>query len=70
MNARFMADRRMRIRRARRRLGRIFAAIAVHVIKPFRFGVIRLYVGVTNGPCRREAAVMANFAKIFLAQAE
>ena len=70
MNARFMADRRMRIRRARRRLGRIFAAVAVHVIKLFRLGVVGLHVIVSNGPCRREAAVMADFTKIFFAQTE
>src|SRR5262249_46032937 len=65
-----MADRRVRVGRACGRFDRIFTAVAVDVIEPLRFGVIRLYIFITDRPGRREAAVMANLAEVFFTKAE
>src|SRR5206468_7898858 len=44
--------------------------MAMHMIDAFSLGVIRLQLGVRNWPGRRDAAVVFDFAKILLAQAE
>ena len=58
----------MRIRRARRRLGRILAAGAVHVVHLLGLRVVRLELVVTDRPRRRDAVLMLPLAEIFLAK--
>ena len=70
LNARLVADGGIRKRAAPARLGRIFAHLAVHMIDALRLGVVRLEFVVGNRPRRRDAAVMFDFAEIFLAQPE
>ena len=70
MNARLVTDRGIAIRRARARFGRVFTAIAVHVIKVFSLRVIGLHLVITDGPRGRDSAVMTNLSKVFLAQAK
>src|SRR5688572_24325030 len=61
---------RILVRRAGPRVGRVLAAIAVHLIEMFGLGVIRLQLVVADGPRGRDAAVMTNLAKVFLAEAK
>src|SRR5437016_74051 len=68
LNPLLVADRRIFVRRAGPRLGRIFAAGAMYLIEMFGLRVVRLELGVTDGPSRRDAAVMTDLAKVFLAQ--
>ena len=68
MNAWLMANGRVWVGRARGRFGGIVAAVSMHMIKPLRLGVIRLYVFVTNRPGGRETAVMANLAKVLFSE--
>ena len=68
LNARLVAHRRMRIRRARRRLGRVFAALAVDMIQMLGLRVVRLQIVIGDRPRRRNAAVMPELAEVFLAQ--
>jgi hypothetical protein len=70
LNARFVADGRVRIRRARLRFGRVFAAIAVNVVEMFGLGVIWLEFIVADRPRGRNAAVMLQFAEILAAQSQ
>ena len=49
LDARLVADRRVRIRAARRRLGRILAALAVHLVEVLGLGVVRLEVAYEIG---------------------
>src|SRR5262245_23117766 len=65
-----MADRWVRVGRTGGRFGGIFAAVAMHVIEPLRFCVIRFYVFVTDWPGGRKAAVMANFPEVFFPETE
>jgi len=46
LDARLVADRRERVRRARGRLGGIDAALASHLVEPLGFGVVRLQLVV------------------------
>jgi hypothetical protein len=46
LNPRLVADRRMRKRPARPRLGRIFATIAMHMVETFGLGIVRFEVCV------------------------
>ena len=50
LDARLVTNRRMRIRRARTGIGRIFAALAVNVIELFGLSVVGLEVIVCNRP--------------------
>src|SRR5690348_16496942 len=68
LDALFVTYRRILVRRAGPRLRRILAAIAVHLIKVFGLGVIRLQLVVANGPRGRDAAVMTDLAEVFLPQ--
>jgi hypothetical protein len=70
LEARLVADGSMGIGGASARLGRIFAGIAVHVIQLFCFAIIGFQLIVGDRPGRRHAAVVFDFAKIFLAQAK
>ena len=69
LDARLVAYRRERVRRAGRRLGRVLAAGAVHVVELLGPRVVRLHVVVHDGPRRRDAVVVAQLAEILLAQA-
>jgi len=68
LQARLVTHCRMRVGRASVRLGGIFAGIAVYVIKFFCFRVIRLQIIVSDRPSGRHAAMVFDFAEIFLAQ--
>ena len=70
LNALLVTDCRILVRRAGPGLGRILIAIAVYLVKVFGFGVLRLELDVTDGPRRRDAAVMANLAEVFFSQTE
>src|SRR5207248_2765508 len=65
-----VADRRMRIRRAGRRLGRVFAALPVHVVELLGARVVRLQIVIGDRPRWRDAAVMTDFAEVLAAQPE
>jgi hypothetical protein len=52
-----------------RTAGRI-AEIAVDMEELFRAGVVRLHIGVGDGPCRRDAAAVLDNAEVFRAHAE
>src|SRR5690349_783661 len=68
LDARLVADCRVRIRRACSGIGRIFAAFAVYVIELLGLGVVRLHVIVRDRPRRRDAPVMTKLSEVFLAQ--
>src|SRR6516162_5376700 len=68
LDARFVRYRRERIGRARRRLGRVFAARTMHVVHLLGPGVVGLHVFVGNGPGRRDAVVVLELAEVLLAQ--
>ena len=70
LDARLVADGRKRIRRARRRIGRIIAALAVDVVKFFRLRVIRLQFVVADRPVRRHAIGGAMRGEILFAQSK
>jgi hypothetical protein len=70
LNALFVTDGWIFVRRAGPGLRRIFTTVAVHVVEMFGFRVIRFQLVVADGPGGRETAVMANLAEIFLTQAE
>jgi hypothetical protein len=52
LDPRLVAERGMEVGRRRRRLGRVDAADAVDVIQMLRLRVVRLEVGVADGPRR------------------
>ena len=52
LDARLVTERRMQIRRARRRLGRVDAADAVHLVEVLGLRVVGLEVGVGERPRR------------------
>ena len=58
----------VRIGRARRRLRRILAAGAVHVVVLLRERVVRLQLVVRDRPRRRDAIVVAKLAEVLFAQ--
>src|SRR5712691_7323094 len=70
LDARLVADGRVRIRPASARIRRIFTSLPVDVIEPFRFQVVRFELIVRDGPGRRDSAEMANLSEIFFAEAE
>src|ERR1041384_7878890 len=65
LNALFVTHGWIFIRSTGPGLSRIFTSITVYLIKVFGFGVIRLQLVITDGPGRRDAAVMTNLAKVF-----
>ena len=58
----------MRVRRARRRLGRVLSARAVHVVELLRERVVRLQLVVGDRPRRRDAVVVLQLAEVLLAE--
>ena len=50
LDARLVADRRVRVRGGRRRLSRIAATLAVDLVQPLGLAVVRLEVGVRDRP--------------------
>ena len=56
LDARLVADRRIRVRRARPGIGGIDAAFAVNMVQVLGLGVIRLQLVVADRPRRRDAA--------------
>ncbi len=66
LQPRLVADRRVRVAGARRRLGGVFAAVAVHMIEPLRLGVVGLHVVVVDRPGGRQTAMVLDLAKVFL----
>src|SRR5207245_2637111 len=70
LDARFVRYLGILVRRARRRFRGVFAALTVYLVQMFRLGVIGLHLVVTDRPRRRHAAMVLQFAKIFLAQTE
>src|SRR5262249_35652818 len=70
LEPRLMADRRPGIRFGRMRLGWIFAAISVYLIKPLGLAVVRLHIVVRDRPGRRDAGVMSYFSEVLAAQPE
>src|SRR5229473_5185080 len=70
LNARLMADGRPGIGGVRRRFGRIFSAVPVHLIQILGLRVVRFQIVITERPRGRDATMVANFAEIFFAQTE
>src|SRR5215467_4324909 len=60
----------MRIGTACWRVRRIFSTLAVHMVKALRFQVVGFKIVVRNRPGRRSASIVADLAKVFLAQTE
>ena len=59
-----VGDRRVRVGRAGRRVGRILAPRAVHLVHRLGGGVVRLHVLVGDGPGGRQAVMVAQFAEV------
>src|SRR3954469_15597719 len=57
-------------RRGVRRFGRVLSDLAVNQVEPLGLGVVRLEVGVREGPRGGAAAVMPDLVEVALAQAE
>src|SRR5207248_9651157 len=70
LQPRLVAHGGVRIRRARVRVGRVFAALTVHVVHALRAGIEGLQLVVRDGPGGRDAAVVTQLAKVLLAQPE
>jgi hypothetical protein len=68
LNALFVTNCRILVRRAGPRLGWIFTTITVYLIKMLRSRVIRLELVVTDRPGGRDTTVMSNLTKVFLSQ--
>ena len=68
LDPRLVRDRRERIRRARRRLGRVLSARAVHLVQLLGLRVVRLEVVVGDRPRGRDPVVVAELAEVLLAQ--
>ncbi len=69
LDARLVRDRREGIGRAGRRLGRILAAGAVHLVELLGLRVVRLHLVVADRPGGRDAVVVAQLAEVLRAQA-
>src|SRR5216684_2825209 len=63
-------SRRVRVRRARGRVRRVRSPLAVHVIEPFRRGVVGLEVLVFDRPRGRYPAPVLDLAEVLAAEAE
>ena len=68
LDPRLVGDGGMRVRRARRRLGRVLAAGAVHLVQLLGERVVRLQLVVGDRPGRRDAVVVAELAEVLLAE--
>src|SRR5262245_11610989 len=65
-----MTDRRVRVRPAGERLGRIFATLAVYVIQALRSQVVGFEFFVGDRPGRRNSAEVANFTEVLAPQSK
>src|SRR5438093_5450305 len=65
-----VAHRRMGIGRARRRIGGVDAALAMHVIQPLGPRVVRLEILVGDRPRRRDPVVVLELTEVLAAQPE
>src|SRR5687767_24591 len=65
-----MADWRMRIWRACRRLGRIVPAAAMDVVKPLGLEVVGFHLIIGDRPCGGDSAVVPKLAEVLHAHAE
>ena len=70
LDARLVAHRGEPVRAARRRLGRVHAALAVHLVEMLGARVVRLQVLVADRPRRRDPAVVAELAEVLAAEPE
>src|SRR5262249_1468933 len=70
LDARLVGDGWVRERTGSRRLERILAGLPVHEGELLRLGVVRLAIVVRGAPLGGDAAVVADFAEVALAQAE
>src|SRR5207245_9941387 len=68
LNARLMADRRVAIWGAGRRLRRILTTLSVHLIEIFRLCIVRLQFVVGDRPGGRHATMVLELAEILLAE--
>ena len=64
LDPRLVRDRRERVGRARRRLGRVLAARAVHLVELLGLRVVGLHLVVADRPGRRDAVVVAQLAEV------
>ena len=64
LDPRLVRDRRVRVGAAGRRLGRVLAADAVHLVHPLGRQVVRLHVRVRDRPGGRDPVVVAQFREI------
>ena len=64
LDPRLMRDRRERVRRARRRFGRVLATGAVHAVQVLGLRVVGLHLLVGDRPRRRDAVVVAQLAEV------
>ena len=69
LDPRLVRDRREGIGSARRRLGRVLAARAVHLVELLGLRVVGLHLVVADRPGGRDAVVVAELAEVLLAQA-
>ena len=69
LDPRLVRDRRERVGSARRRLGRVLAARAVHLVELLGQRVVGLHLVVADRPRRRDAVVVLQLAEVLLAQA-
>ena len=67
--ARLVLHRRMRVLRAGRALGRVLTVPAAHPVEVLGLGVVRLEVGVLDGPRRRQTAVVPDLPEVLRAGA-
>ena len=68
LDPRLVRDRRVRIRSARGRLGRVLPARPVHLVSLLRERVVRLELVVRDRPGGRDAVVMADLSEVLLAE--
>jgi hypothetical protein len=68
LDARLVRDGGERVRRARRRLGRVLSARAVDVVEALGLGVVGLELVVADRPGGRDAVVVAQLAEVLAAQ--
>jgi hypothetical protein len=70
LDPRFVLDRPERVRHAAQPLGGILTVAAVDPVEVLGLGVVRLEVGIADGPRGGQAAVVANLAEVLRPQAE
>ena len=67
LDTRLVADRRVRVGPAGRRLGRVLAAGAVHLVELLGLRVVGLHVVVADRPGGRDAVMVSQLAEVLLA---